>query len=927
MSPVVGREEELDLIRHRLADAVDGRGSCLCVLGEVGLGKTRLTREARSLGEEAGMTVLHATSPGIGGPARFEVLARLLRSWTRSAEVRDDEIRGFGAGLRQILPEWTATPSSPELPEDQIRLLAFEGAFRLVRFAARSGGAVLICDDLHDADAETVGFVAHIAPDLRDAGVMVLATVRTPEGEQLAAQVRDLERDGHAEVVELAPLETDEIDSMIAGVLGAEPPEGLAAELAMRSEGVPLLVEELLDFHVKTGALRRDRGQMRWSGVGEASVPPSIVEMVGQKVHGLSWPSRSLVEAVAVLGYPRQDVLALMTDLTPAGLSAAAAEAAASGLLEVGAGEIRFRHGLFREVVAQEQLTLQRRVAHLRAAAAIERLDGDDPAALLARAHHLAAADERDGAARLLMMLARQHRLAGALLAAEDALRRVLDLGAAPDITQDAVAKLAETTAELGRFHESLELDRRETQLRGDQPDRLARMADSALRMRRLDEASELIERAQGVGADRDRVHVLRATLLLYQGEFARALQEAGRVLEREGAPPQVTSGALMVAGQCHLAQGRHAEAAVLLRRWAEVAGDAGLSSSRVDALCQVGQVEFLAGDPPEGLRAAADLAKQIGAFPTSMHADMQLAWWHGARGEVDEAVARAEGAAETARRFRLFFAPLTLLPLAWARSLRRPGEGEPLVATCLRSIDDPNAPLIAGSIRGEWAVRLGDYDAAVRHLTGSLTVIRQFPSGAAVSSPFMLVCALAAAGRDRQAATTLEKVTPLARTYMHRLWLGVATALVRRSAEALDEAAADQRAPYFRAQGLLLGADVIGGDAAAGWLRDALRFFSEHGLESDASRARRLLRARGEPVPRARPKIATLPAILRAAGVTPREAEILALVQQRLSNEEIARRLFLSVRTVESHVSSLLRKFGVDQRGALIAVSATAPG
>lgn len=132
--------------------------------------------------------------------------------------------------------------------------------------------------------------------------------------------------------------------------------------------------------------------------------------------------------------------------------------------------------------------------------------------------------------------------------------------------------------------------------------------------------------------------------------------------------------------------------------------------------------------------------------------------------------------------------------------------------------------------------------------------------------------------------------------------------------------ATADERAPYFRALGLVLGAELIGGPRAAGWLRDALAFFQKAGIESAAARARRMLRAMGEPVARAKPKVAALPEALRAAGVTPRGAEVLDLVRQRLSNQEVAPKLFLSVRTVES-LSSLLQKLGVEHRGALAAL------
>ena len=86
----------------------------------------------------------------------------------------------------------------------------------------------------------------------------------------------------------------------------------------------------------------------------------------------------------------------------------------------------------------------------------------------------------------------------------------------------------------------------------------------------------------------------------------------------------------------------------------------------------------------------------------------------------------------------------------------------------------------------------------------------------------------------------------------------------------------------------------------------------------------RRLLRDAGAPVPRRRRIASDVPEALAARGVTSRETEVLRLLGEGLSNAGIAERLFLSVRTVETHVSSLLAKLQVESRGQLTALSAT---
>jgi DNA-binding NarL/FixJ family response regulator len=152
--------------------------------------------------------------------------------------------------------------------------------------------------------------------------------------------------------------------------------------------------------------------------------------------------------------------------------------------------------------------------------------------------------------------------------------------------------------------------------------------------------------------------------------------------------------------------------------------------------------------------------------------------------------------------------------------------------------------------------------------------------------------------------------------------WLAVAEALVSGSHADLDRALDSVResASFDCAVAEVLSAEVLGGDPAERRLRGALATFEAGGLETDAARARRLLRDLGAPVPRARRSVPGIPASLTERGVTTREAEVLALVAEGLTNPEIAGRLYLSPRTVQTHVSSLLAKLGVSSRAGLIA-------
>jgi DNA-binding CsgD family transcriptional regulator len=262
---------------------------------------------------------------------------------------------------------------------------------------------------------------------------------------------------------------------------------------------------------------------------------------------------------------------------------------------------------------------------------------------------------------------------------------------------------------------------------------------------------------------------------------------------------------------------------------------------------------------------------------------------------------------------------------LGWAVDSRVCGEGEALVAEAQSlAPDDFDIRIQADSFRGLSALRSEDYPAAIEQFDRCLAAMRAAPGSAVPDyGPFVRIAALVAAGRDgeaRVAAAEARELSSFSRLFVCRAWLEVGEALLDRSPEGLEHALAGfGLASAMRALALSLGAEVLGGERAGAWLGEALRIFELAGAETDRARVRRQLRRLGVAVPRARRVDRYLPAGLRGKGVTPREREVLELVAQGRTNAEIANRLFLSVRTVESHVSSLLAKLELDSRAGLI--------
>jgi DNA-binding NarL/FixJ family response regulator len=188
---------------------------------------------------------------------------------------------------------------------------------------------------------------------------------------------------------------------------------------------------------------------------------------------------------------------------------------------------------------------------------------------------------------------------------------------------------------------------------------------------------------------------------------------------------------------------------------------------------------------------------------------------------------------------------------------------------------------------------------------------------------------ALAAVGRTddaRRALAEAQALPDLARFYSRPVIVAAAAALLAGDADAIDAviASAPGPMPTDIAPMLVTSALVLGGDARARWLRQALDLYEAMGATLDADRTRRALRDAGGAVPRRKRAAKPVPAELARAGVTAREAEVLQRIGQGAPNADIAEQLYVSVRTVESHVSSLLQKLGARNRAELALRSTT---
>jgi DNA-binding CsgD family transcriptional regulator/tetratricopeptide (TPR) repeat protein len=922
---VVGRATELDELLRAVRSARSGRGSSILLLGEGGVGKTRLLGEAAVAARQAGIGLLSARAP-ITTPVAFSVVAEALRSWLRGHAV-EPRHSPLDRGLQLVLPEWPTTVDGvPELSAAQLRLLALEGIVQVVRdIAAENGGVVVLLDDLHAADAESLEAIRYLATAEID-GAVVVGALRPGEASLPDELIRTLRRDRAAQIIELTALDERAVTDLVAALLDAQPPEPLVADIMARTDGIPLLVEEVLDAHLRAGSLQVGASETTWRG-GTVGVPKTVRGMVEARLERLTGAERDVLVAGAVVGDFEPAVLTRVVGTEPAVVRDAVTAGIRVGLLETTGGAMGFRHAIIREAVLDATVPHTVDALHRRAADALD--DGRaDAHSLERRARHLAAAGEDDAATRLFAAAADASERAHALLAAEWLARAALDL--APTTATRAVAAdaLASSLTAQGRWQEALDIDETTVAHEGETPERRIRMAMSALEAGRSDRAGAIIERALAAGDDSRSLEIAAGRVALVNGDGEAARAYAERVFDVATRERDVGArlSALELKGRAHDFLGDRDAAVAAWTQQADEAAARGHTQAQLRAVVQLGKVELFAGRPPARLYEAVELARAAGAFVELGWAEENLAIGVGIHGDIVGSALILDEAIERCRRLHLD----QLAYLVAARGITESFRGDEfeewfIEAETLAPTDE--MLLHTTGMRGDCELRRGRFDAATRWFRVADEIQRRLPGVVPSDSQCWLVWSLAGAGRidDARAALDAARAIPdLERWYGRPVVIAAGDALLDRDDARLDEVIRQVPVSMDVALMRMLGAEILEGPARVQWLREAFDIYEGAGATVTADRVRRLLREAGGPVPRRRRRSEPVPADLAAKGVTAREAEVLRLVGDGLSNPEIAGRLFLSVRTVETHVSSLLQKLGARTRGQLTAMTAS---
>jgi DNA-binding CsgD family transcriptional regulator len=958
--PVIGREAELRNVDGLLAALSGGQGSWLAISGPPGIGKTRLAAELARRARGSDVLVLHGRGSELDQGRPFGIVVDALDLYLTERRPSLDLgrlVAGTLGELAEIFPSLAESGYALETRLQSERWRLHRAVRRLLEELGRDEPAALVLDDVHWADEASVELLAHLLGRPLEAPVLVVLAYR-PEvlASELASAIGAAWREGALQSVELGPLTEREAGRLLSPGIS---PATIAA-LHRESGGNPFYLLELSRSH----ATRNGGAGQQPPGSDGAAVPSGVLAAIADELRSLTEDGRALTQAASVVGYAVDFRLAAeVAELDEARAAAAADGALAAGVLQPGdtPGVFTFRHPIVHKAVYESVGPGWRIGAHARAVQALERRG----ASRRARAYHLErsatpgdeaaietlAAAGREVASRAPAAAARWYTAALRLLPARAASERRLSLLVPLAVSLMAVGRIDESRRAFEDAHAAIAPEEAAArarmlgyiagldQLRGRYEEARKPLL-SALAAARPDseeaaslelelavghwyaaEFDELVEHARTATARARRLDARHleavAVSLLALGEASRGHSEDAerQIVEAEtlmrgfsDAELTLHVRALLFLGHAAVRLERYPAAEEWLERGARIARTTGqdfwfvaLASMFVYPRLMLGDLEGAERSSERAHRAAATLGnEQALVWPSA-----GLCWVATLQGDLSRALRHGEQARAAARR-----APSGVM--AWVggcylgQALITAGEVDRGIAAILEAGGGADLPEIEPSFRSVWWAELAEAELARRDAPAAERFADR--AGALAGTLGLSGC--------RGLAVRVHAALALARRETEQ-----AVELAESAAELLG--AVGRRLDLARAEivaGRALTAAGRAGDAVER-LEAAHRTLTECGAGAYEREALSALRQLGRRPRRRDPARSGVD----VEGLSPREAEVARLVALDLTNRQIADALFVSVKTVETHMSHIFEKLSVSSRTAVVSAVARA--
>jgi DNA-binding CsgD family transcriptional regulator len=910
--PLVGRQGELAVLNETVR-SLPGGGRLLVVEGEAGIGKSRLIEAAAQLGRDAGLTVLSSRAEQLEMHRPFGAIIDCL-------------------GRGRLDDRWDAWELGLDRAGERLFQVA-ESMIECLETLCVDTSVIVAIEDLHWADTGTLGVLGRVAAEIEQFPAALVVSMRPlPRSQQLERLLSVFAARGSASL-RVGPLDQRSCEELLESLVGLSPGQRLIRQ-AGRAGGNPLFLCELV------GALVADGGIVQGEDAAELASDAPAPSLPLTILHRLSFAPPDLLELLglaSVLGvsFAAED-LALLARRPVSSLVSPLRSALLAGLLAERGERLSFAHELVRDALYYDLPLTVRRGLHAEFASALA-ATGRPPAQ--AADHVIRAAAPGDERAIASIIAVARDLVGRAPGPAASMHARAIELSASPvAMREQLLPELADALIAAGQLGEG-EQACREALARDLNPDRAGQLRLHLmfllLRQGRTREAIREGEEclAQGVveGRDRERISSLMSMALVFSGDVEPAVRAARAVLDtsQDELARALATNTLTSAAE---RRGAYAEAAELIApsvRWADGHGSRAAFDARPHMILSLLLIRLDRFDEAQAtIHRGRHSAESLGiadALPVFCYQQALLDFW---RGELDDALAELD---------------------TWSLLVEQMELGWHLPAESLRALIAIHRDDLIGAGRHVEAAGREAEQGGTPHGLDLMTLARARLLEATGDSRGALA-AIASAVAASSVAGTITFL-PVLGPELARLAAAVGDpGQAAPAVYGLDEVARLNPGARSLQAYALAGHGLLDGDqdaltAAAGILRDCGRALEEARVAEAAAamstaKARELLESARQIYHdcRAPRDLARVEAALRALGVrrgvagargrpdhgwqslTDTELKVVRLVAERLTNPEIAERMFISRRTVQTHVSHALAKLGVATRRELAA-------
>jgi ABC-type oligopeptide transport system substrate-binding subunit/class 3 adenylate cyclase len=454
-SPLVGREAEFAALQEALERVEGGKGGIVTLVGEAGIGKSRLVAEvhkgAPHLRWVEGRCLSYGSS--IAYLLWLDLLRRLLGVTVRDAPKdvgtvlrmqvetlcsnQFEEVYPYLAAMMSVPPETEAKARLSQLGGQELKAGTFRAVESLLASTASQGPLVLVGEDLHWADPTSVELLEKLLPLTERVALLIVCTFR-PVSDCGAWRLRDKAERDHARRytgLRLEPLSAAQSERLVGNLLWLEElPEELKGRILERAEGNPFYLEEVLRSLISEGAIEQEETTGRWMAtrdVSDIAIPDTLQGVLLARIDRLQEETKRVLQMAAVIG--RVFLCRVLAQLAyeerdlEGDLQVLQQEELVRVLARQPYLEYIFKHELTREAAYNGLLKKERRVFHRRVAETLERLYPDrleEQVGLLA--YHWERAGDAEKATEYLLQAGDQARLVYAHEEAVDYYQRAL---------------------------------------------------------------------------------------------------------------------------------------------------------------------------------------------------------------------------------------------------------------------------------------------------------------------------------------------------------------------------------------------------------------------------------------------------------------------------------------------------------------------